>query len=396
MRKKSLLSLLLIVATTLSFFSCEEKENKPAGTFKVEPEEILFETIGEEVMLKATLNGEEVKASYQATPEGLVEISPDGKVKLIKEGAGTITAKYEEYSATIKFATAELYVLPYLRMFDGVERIKAYEESLGHKLVNYDADFNTYYFYTNSKLFPQVIYIIGQMHVMYSTPEVLKSKEFQDFMKENGFNTTGEISYGYYMPFTSNFETIEPWACVENMPDYGLNASMCFQVKNPIIQSLSYPKLDWGTSAATIDAFETARGYAKNTERNLAEGRKTVIYTYKKELPEFTEMYINYYFFDSSDKLIKVASLLFPAQYVLTPMGEAYNFNADFEEFIATEGYTKNLNEEEHFAVFTNEAKDNKFTINMWNITLDGSVHVGAAFEYVPFNGPDEIDIDLN
>ena len=146
MRKKSLLSLLLIVATTLSFFSCEEKENKPAGTFKVEPEEILFETIGEEVMLKATLNGEEVKASYQATPEGLVEISPDGKVKLIKEGAGTITAKYEEYSATIKFATAELYVLPYLRMFDGVERIKAYEESLGHKLVNYDADFNTYYF----------------------------------------------------------------------------------------------------------------------------------------------------------------------------------------------------------------------------------------------------------
>lgn len=401
MRKLNFIATLMLVATVGLFFSCKEDDPKPK-VFKISPAEIVFTAIGEEHQLTATLDGEAVKATWSAAPDGLVEITEDGKVKLLSQGYGKITAKYETYTATISFSCSlpELYVIPYLRMFDGFEKILVYEASLGHEWLSEQSDpsMGYYLFKTNSELMPMVGYMVGQVAQVYADAEVIMSEEFKAFMAEKGFTTTGEVSYGYYMPFTSPYETVSAWGQTSTIEDYGIVPGMCFKAQNPTMTAISYPNLDWNSTAQQIEAFETGRGYTKNTTRNLADGKTLVVYGHKEEKAEFTEYYINYYFFSAEDKLIKVAFCIIPAQYVLTPMGEAFSLTDSFKTFITTgEGYTeRNVEGGANRKVYTKESAGNKFTINMWNLTIGVSEYVAAGLEFVPFDGPDEIDIELN
>lgn len=402
MRKLNFLATLMLVATVGLLFSCKKEEPK---TFKVSPESIVFTAVGEEHQLSATLDGKAVKATWSATPDGVVEITAEGKAKLLKEGTGKITAKYETYTATINFssniAVVETYVMPYLRMFDDIEKIKAYEASLGHEFLAEQSDpsMGAYYFKTKSELMPMVGYMVGQaIQVFAANADVVKSDAFKAFMAEKGFTTTGEISMGYYMPFDSPYKTVTAWANADNLPDYGVVPGMCFGIKYPEMTAISYPKLDWNATAQQIETFETGRGYTKNTTRNLEGGKTLVVYGHKEEKAEFTEYYINYYFFSAEDKLIKVASCIIPAEYVLKPMGEAFSLTYSFKTFITeTEGYVESdVAGQANRKVYTKESAGNKFTINMWNLTIGGSKYVAAGLEFVPFNGPDEIDIPLN
>ncbi len=230
-------------------------------------------------------------------------------------------------------------------MFDGVEKIKEYEASLGHEFLEEESDPSMayYLFKTRSELMPTVGYMVGQaVQVFAANADVVKSDAFKAFMAEKGFTTTGEISYGYYMPFTSPYQTVTAWANADNLPDWGIVPGMCFSIKYPEMSAISYPKLDWNATAQQVETFETGRGYTKNTTRNLADGKTLVIYGHKEEKAEFTEYYINYYFFSAENKLIKVASCIIPAEYVLKPMGEAFSVTNSLLTFITgTEGYVE-------------------------------------------------------
>lgn len=391
---KTIFSALILVIVIVYLAACNESNTPKVKVFKVEPSKFVL-VYGDSIVMKATLDGQEVKAEWQIIPEGVVSIDSTGKVKALKVGKGSIAATYKDYSAKADFEiTSVEYFLPYLRMFDDEKKIYEYETSLGHTIEVKDSSLAYYMFSTNSEVLPQVAYIAGKAIQMFTTKDVLTSRQFIDYMASKGFTTDGQILYGYMMAYKSPFKTVSAYAILDTIPNYPLKTGMCFNVVNPILEAIPYPELDWNASLSVIQAKEGSKGYTLSDIRTDNLGRKEYIYGKRKETTEFTEMFITRYLFDTNNKLIKSTLIIIPAHYVFTPMGtDAFSINPKFLTLASSQGYVEtNMTGDASRKVYSNSEKDNKFTLRSWRIKIGGYMYIGAGLDFVPYNGPDEID----
>lgn len=391
---KNIFSALFLVLSSIYLTGCNENDTPTVKVFKVDPSKFVL-AHGDSIVIKATLDGQEVKADWQVTPEGIVSVDSTGKVKALKVGSGSITATYEGYSAKAEFEiTSVEYFLPYLRFFDDKQKIFEYETSLGHTLAAQDSTTSYYMYSTNSAVLPQVAYVVGQAIQIFTTKEVLTSQQFKDFMASKGFTTDGQVLYGYMMAYTSPFKTVKAYAIVDTIPNYPVKTGMCFAAANPILEAIPYPQLDWSATLSAIQSWEESRGYKLSDTRTDGSGRKEYIYGKRTETTEFTEMFVTRYLFDTNNKLIKSTLIIIPANYVFTPMGtDAFSVNEDFLKLASSQGYVETpMASAPNRKVYSNSAKDNKFTLRSWRIKIGGYLYIGAGLDFVPYNGPDEID----
>ena len=100
------------------------------------------------------------------------------------------------------------------------------------------------------------------------------------------------------------------------------------------------------------------------------------------------------YLFSKDNQLIKSTTILVPAQYAVTPLGSgAFSMNDEFKTLITSDGYVeKPMASDPQRKIYGNSSKNNKFTVRTWNLTINGHKYVGAGFDFVPYNGPDEIE----
>ena len=340
---------------------------------------------------------------WEVSDTTLATVSKEGLFTALKAGTGTVTAVIGELSDQVPFTIkegTETFFMPYLRIMDPKDKILEYEASLGHKLVAEDKEMGILTFETNSELIPQLSYLLGQAVSMYAAPEVLQSKAFIDYMASQGFTTTGELLYDYYMEYTSPYETVAAAAVAAPIPDMeDYPTSMDFTLVNPKLEAIPYPNLNWNATQDEVTKFETARGYKQNGDPRIDEKQRTeLIFTTRAEKKEYTEMFITRYLFDKDGKLLKASLTTIPAQYILTPAGDMIKLTEDFVALYQKEGYTEEaINEADQpaYSVYKNEAKDNKFTVITWNLKIDGVAYQGAGLEFVPFNGPNEIQRPL-
>ena len=396
---RKLYAVSIVLVAVMMCVGCKKEEQVVLPkVFKIAPTQVQL-TYGDYIELKATLDDKEVKASWLAVSDGIVSIDENGKVKALKIGKCTVTATYETYSATaeievVAMNNVELF-LPHLRFFDDKQSVLDYETALGHTLTTQDEAMQYYMFATKSTSMPQVGYLLGQAIQIYASKEVLTSEKFIQFMASKGFVTDGKVLYGYYVAYTSPFSTVNAFAVVDKVPGNDQMATgMCFTVKNPKLSAMPYPVTDWSSTPQAIESYEKSRGYKLTEKRTDDKGRTEYIFGKKTEYNEFTEVFVQRYLFSKDNQLIKSTTILVPAQYAVTPLGSgAFSMNDEFKTLITSDGYVeKPMASDPQRKIYGNSSKNNKFTVRTWNLTINGHKYVGAGFDFVPYNGPDEIE----
>lgn len=287
------------------------------------------------------------------------------------------------------------YVLPFLRWWDGGDGIKAFESARGSKQESYDPSFDLYVYSTGNKLQPKISYIVGMYAQMEMASEVLTSPSFYAFMKENGFEPTGEPQNSMQYFASNKYKQLTVYSVVAPI-DLGegntMPTALVFAMKAPELSSVPYPLLNWQASLDDVKAFETQAGFTGPKESTVKNGEiKRYQFSKKTEKDEFTELFIRLYDFQG-DKLIKATSIAIPNDYIYQVNGDAINPYQYFIDMVKKDGYTSRKGAN-HRQVYDNQAKGNKFTFETWsNIKVNGFTMKGAGMAFVPFDGPDEID----
>ena len=287
------------------------------------------------------------------------------------------------------------YILPYLRWWDGGDGIQAFESARGSKQVSYDPSFDLYVYSTGNKLQPTISYIVGMYAQMDMASEVLTSPSFYAFMKENGFEPTGEPQNSMQFFTSSKYKQTTVYSVVAPI-DLGegntMPTALVFAMKTPELSSVPYPLLNWQASLDDVKAFETQAGFTGPKESTVKNGEiKRYQFSKKTEKDEFTELFIRLYDFQG-DKLIKATSIVIPNDYVYQLSGDAINPYQYFINMIKKDGYVsrKGANNRQ---VYDNKDKASKFTFETWSkVKVNNFTMKGAGMAFVPLNGPDEID----
>lgn len=287
------------------------------------------------------------------------------------------------------------YILPYLRWWDGGDGIQAFESARGSKQVSYDPSFDLYVYSTGNELQPTISYIVGMYAQVDMSSEVLTSPSFYAFMKENGFEPTGEPQNSMQYFTSSKYKQTVVYSVVEPI-DLGdgntMPTALVFAMKTPELTSVPSPMLNWQASPDEVKAFEVQAGFKGPKESTVSDGAiQRYQYSKKTETDEFTELFIRLYDFKDG-KLIKATSIAIPNDYIYQVNGDAINPYQYFIDMIKKDGYTSRKGDNGR-QVYDNEAKGNKFTFETWsNIKVNGFTMKGAGMAFVPFDGPDEID----
>lgn len=199
----------------------------------------------------------------------------------------------------------------------------------------------------------------------------------------------GELKDHFLGFSTQEYKNTNAFMYVE-YPDYG--TFLGFGKKDPELKSLPFPLLDWNSSEDQIKAFEEKAGRKFSEKRKDDKGRDEIIYGTQTKGKEFDEVHLTRYLMQSG-KLVKVVYLVAPANYVFTPMGEAFSALPTFESYVQGLGYTKGKVEGKTLTLYSQKEKGNKFTLRIWNIKFkDGRKRIFAGLEFVPLNGPDIVE----
>lgn len=391
-----LLSLAMMAVASL-FTSCDREDNPtpPANDLKIAPEVLQVEE-GATLQLTLNQNGKAVVAEkWEVVDPTIAEVSAEGLLKGLKAGVSQVKATYQNstveanLTVTAKEWGPETYVLPYFRFFDGKDAIIAYELGRGHTLEADDPSLGFLQFKTRSELMPTIKYMIGRAIEIPASAETLQSKEFLAFMKENGFNTTGQVeSYGMMLFTTDKYKTVNP-ASIISLEGYA--PGMLFTLKAPTMPKWEKPYLNFEGGEKEIASFEQARNFTLRTTREKGD-YKEIIYGILTPGEEYDELHLAKYLFIKG-KLSKVTHMVSPNTYVLESMGDGFNVTADFEQKIKSAGYTQQriTDNGKNYVVYT-LAGQHKFTIEQWSMKIGTKIYPTAGIAYVPLNGPDKVE----
>lgn len=339
-------------------------------------------------------------------------IDKDGLFVAIAEGSGVVSATYENQVVTCNFITSkeapEKFMLPILRMFDDKEDIIALEQGRGSTILTDDPDMGIITFQTTNELCPYISYNLGisiQVFIKNDDGSVLETKEFYEFMEKHGFNTTREVTnvpgYYDYVSFTSDKYKVLNVMTVTKSENEAILPGIMFTVNSKWqpLDIVPMPLLNWNATRDDIKAYEEARGYTYWGERDRPKDHKEVIWRTGENKLEYYEAHMGMYLYDKNNKLVKVVERMAPAQFVFMPAGDGYNIMAYFDKMAKSEGYkTRQSNDgapnRPKRAVYYNEAKKIKFSIEYTNMKLSGRKVITAGLAFVPYDGPDIVDIE--
>ena len=323
------------------------------------------------------------KSEDLTTAELIVEKNTDVVLKCIAKEAGR-------------------FFLPYLRFFDSMDEIEAFETSRGNTFVSKDEATDFIGFSSKSEAMPNVMYSMAYASQMNMTPEVLQSEEFLNFMKENGFETDKKITNGM-MIFQVKNEKLKTVSAAFSVIDKAAAGGypvecLCFVMKPPVLETLNLPLIDWNADLNQIKTFEQNRQFKELTTRIDNKGRKEVIFGKRVETREYDVIdVVKYLFSQSPEKLVKVTYQLHPAHFVLRPQGDAFTTYVAFDDLLTKKmGYTKRKSAGQQPKlkkdVYESKDKSHKFNLEQWNMKIEGKRRQMAGIAIVPFDGDDIIE----
>lgn len=393
--RTQLLLPLLVLGVFAFFTSCDRDTPAKQTKLLINPQTV---EIHQDETLQLTLkeDGKDVTAeSWSVKDATIAEISSTGLLKALAQGSTEVTATYKgrtvkSYVTVLaKELQPETYIMPYLRFFDGVDAIKEYELAQGHKLTAEDPAMGYVAFKTRSTLMPEIGYIVGERIQIMASVEVLKSKEFLAFMKEHGFDTTGQVeAYGMMLFTTTKYKTVTAASIISIE---GYPTGMTFSVKAPVLEKWDMPYLDFAGTEANVASFEQKRNYPQINTRTKGD-YKEIHYGTLKEGPEYDDLNVIKYLFKAG-KLVKVTHLMAPNRYAIISMGDGFDVVEPFKEMIKNKGYTQERIKEgtENYVVYT-LADKHKFTFEQWSLKVKNKTYNAAGIAYVPLTGPNKIE----
>lgn len=314
---------------------------------------------------------------------------------------GVLSCNMDKSSTPPENETSRFY-LPYLRFFDSMEEVIAFETARGNTLDQKDEATGFVGFTSKNVDMPVVMYMMAQASQMNMKAETLKSQEFLDFMKKNGFETDGKITSGMMMFQVKNekLKTVaSAFSVVDKVAAGGYpNECVCFTMKPPVLETLNLPLIKWDADIEQIRTFETNRKFKEITTRIDDKGRKEVVFGKRAETDEYDVIdVVKYLFGKDSEKLVKITYQLHPAHFVLQPMGDAFSTYKSFDELLTKKmEYTKRKATIPATGpkkdVYESKDKSHKFTLEQWNMKIEGKKRLMAGIAIVPFSGDDIIE----
>lgn len=401
----------LLVSLSIGLSSCEKDRNEEPTPTPLEPATLTIDppTVslypGDRIQLVARLGDAPCLVSYTSSNPEIVSVDSEGRVAYVAEGEATIIAISQSdtaYVPTTALPTPEIQpFLPYLRFFDGKEAIIAYEESLGHKLIEEDAIMGSLEFAPTkeeSYYFTHITYSIrNRIQIFAKDVTVMENPKIKEFLESNGFMHTGD-QYGYMGAYKSPKETVNCFTIISNLhTSYHLFPGICFTVNPPQPDAeIPYPNLVWGSTVEQVREFEAARGYTFNSERDITATRRVMIFGLKKTEEEFTRYYIPRYVFEDG-KLIGVTLLVAPIELYIKSMGDGFDvqpgalemIEKTFTEQTKVSKGTTNVN------VYKDPTGQRKFFFEQWTLKIGQEEHKAAGLVFLPYDGPDYIDLEL-
>lgn len=416
MKKYSGIVSFIMFFTVFSFlFSCKHDSDKPDHpqekdetyliTFKVEGRGDIIAIVEGQNITSPTNLKKGTKISLTSSPH------PNFKVKnwenVTTKSQDLTTAELivdKNTDVILKCIPKEIekFYLPYLRFFDSMDEVEAFEIARGNTFVGKDETFDYIGFSSTSTAMPMVMYTVGRASQINMTADILQSDEFINFMKDNGFETDKTIANGMMM-FQVKNEKLKTVASAFSVIDkvaagnYPVEC-VCFTMKPPVLGSLNLPLIDWEANINKIKTFEQNRQFKELTTRIDDKGRKEVVFGKRIETSEYDIIdVVKYLFGKGSEKLIKITYQLHPAHFVLEPQGDAFSTYKAFNELLTKKmEYTKrkatipaNGPKKD---VYESKDKSHKFTLEQWKVKIEGKNRQMAGIAIVPFAGDDIIE----
>lgn len=313
----------------------------------------------------------------------------------------------EDPVITIEDIDSEFF-LPFLRWWDNVEDLKAFEENRGNQLSFEQADQSgsTYLLYsTDSQDFPSIIYLHGSGQAVVQadnsdperTKQLLSSNEFNAFLKHYGFEPEGDPVDGYQMYKSTKYTTVNLVVYLTQIvisEDYILEPGIYCTSIDPKLNEIPFPLLDWNATPEMVAKYEGLRNFEAKEAVNIKDNVVGYPFSYKRELLGYTKLYAPRYEFKDG-KLARITLWITPHEYVFKRFGDGvWETYQDFNDMAEAAGYkrTKSSDPEVKVDVYVKEGGNNKFTLEMYNLNVNGKKMVAAALAFVPAEGPDVVE----
>ena len=415
MRKCFGMVYLIMIFMAFPFFSSCKHDNSSTPTGKEEKTYTITFNIKGCGNIVAMVDGQKITSPANLKKGTKVSMSAEPHINFKIADWENVTSKSQDLSTAelivekdtdvvLKYVPKEIskFYLPYLRFFDSMEEVEAFETSRGNTFSGKDETMDFIGFSSTSTAMPVVMYIVGRASQINMTAETLKSQEFLDFMKANGFETNAQINSGMMIFQVKNekLKTVaSAFSVVDKVAAGGYNAEcVCFTMKPPVLENLNLPLIDWNADIKKIKTFEQNRKFKEITTRIDDKGRKEVIFGKRAETSEYDIIdVVKYLFAKDSEKLVKITYQLHPAHFVLQPQGDAFSTYKTFDELLTKKmEYTKRKATIPATGpkkdVYESKDKSHKFTLEQWNMKIEGKKRPMAGIAIVPFAGDDIIE----
>ncbi len=357
-----------------------------------------------------------VAARFKSADSTILAVDGEGRVRYVKEGKTEIIVFVDKDSVMV--ASAALPVpefklpTPYLRFYDGREAIIPHERKQGHTLISDDRDLDVITFKTSraeAYYFPKVGYSLRKGVQIYPADSIyLEDPRLLEQMERLGYPVDETLTqqyrqyaqYGgsnkFYEKFTQ-FKSEKANVYMVNYPSAYPVHGIVFNPKPLAPVAIELPLLEWGATPEQVKTFETTRGYEFKVRANVEgiEGRTIEIYSKKTELEDFTQLWAPRYVFEQG-KLIGVTLLLHPLEYYLTSNGpNAFDFVSENLPKLK-EQFPKDRKAAENskLKIFYNEEKRQKVYFEQWFISVNESSSIAAGLVFLPYDGPDQLDLE--
>lgn len=366
-------------------------QEAPQKPLLITPTALTLE-VGQTANVSATYEGKSVTPSWTSSDAGVATVTEAGLVTALSAGTATITASYNGQSATATLTVtkrAVTFLLPSFEIFNELSELQTYEQGRGHA-TSVDANNSRLTVTTGNADFPKIIYEPFQRIYMETTSEILRSAEFIAFMKENGFDTTGqqEANLPIVRYTTSKSTIVGVYAILEPLKIEGttttLPVGLYAAAVNPRPESFMAPIIDWTKTEAQISAELVGKGFQDLGSQ--ASGGYTEHSFFARLSNEYPGYVMQAYKFDASGKLVQSELIFFPYVFILKNLSRPLTPTDHFVSLTTAAGFTEVAiaNDAMRTKGYVHSTHDVKFTFSLYQVTINQVDRYGAALTFTP------------
>lgn len=360
------------------------------GTLTITPASLSVEA-GKTDQLRATLAGKFVTATWSSASNEVATVDATGLVTGVSAGEVQITASYlgQTATATITVTAAKVnYILPILSTYSELSEYKKWEEARGHQ-AQIDEKNGFVVAATGNPHFPQIVYIPFQRIMMPAQANLLESPAFYEYMKTQGFETTGKRrTNAPIIDFTtSKYTTLQVFAVVGDYSENGnqLPTGLYIDAVDITFSRFLAPSIKWNESHADLNKRLLEGGFtASGSSTDKVTGNEVHFYIGKisKEYPGYL---ISSYLYNRDKKLIQSELIVMPYTLLIDLKSSKLLLRDYYREFLRQQGYTEApRTDKPEEMVYTNTAQNAKCILKLYKLTVEEAERFGACLTFTP------------